>query len=50
MAKISLIGAGAWGLAIANTIAHNKNKIAVYSNEEDVVKEVNKYHTTHTTR
>ncbi len=47
MAKISLIGAGAWGLAIANTIAHNKNKIAVYSNEEDVVKEVNKYHTTH---
>lgn len=47
MAKISLIGAGAWGLAIANTIAHNKNKISVYSNEEDVIKEVNKYHTTH---
>ena len=47
MAKISLIGAGAWGLAIANTIAHNKNKISVYSNEAEVIKEVNKYHTTH---
>lgn len=47
MAKICLIGAGAWGLAISNTIAHNNNEIAVYSNEEDVIEEVNKYHTTH---
>jgi len=47
MTKISLIGAGAWGLAIANTIAHNKNKVLVYSDNKDVVKEVNKYHTTH---
>ncbi len=47
MSKISLIGAGAWGLAIANVIASNDNKISVYSNEEDVTEEVNKYHTTH---
>ena len=47
MPKISLIGAGAWGLAIANTVAHNRNKILVYSNEEEVIKEVNKHHKTH---
>lgn len=47
MAKISLIGAGAWGLAIANTVAHNRNKISVYSNEEEAIKEINQYHTTH---
>ncbi len=47
MAEISLIGAGAWGLAIANVIASNGNKIFVYSNEENVAKEVNEYQTTH---
>lgn len=47
MSKICLIGAGAWGLAIANTVAHNRNRISVYSNEEEVIQEVNKYHTSH---
>lgn len=46
MKKISLIGAGAWGLSIANTIAYNDNKVTVYSNGKEVARDINQHHIT----
>ncbi len=43
--KIILIGAGAWGTAIANLIADNKKNICAISDINEVAEEINKNHT-----
>ena len=44
MKKIAVIGAGAWGTAIANHLANNHNKVTLWCFEEDVVKDINNHH------
>jgi glycerol-3-phosphate dehydrogenase (NAD(P)+) len=41
MKKILVIGAGAWGLAIANTLSLNNNNVLVSSIENDIIEEIN---------
>lgn len=43
--KISVIGSGAWGSAIANLIAKNSFEVRVITNDEKSVKEINEKHT-----
>jgi glycerol-3-phosphate dehydrogenase (NAD(P)+) len=43
--KVLVIGSGAWGTAIANLLAQNKNQVFLSSREEVVVQEINKKHT-----
>jgi glycerol-3-phosphate dehydrogenase (NAD(P)+) len=45
MKKTLVIGAGSWGLAIANTISINNNIVKVSSIEDDIINEINKYKT-----
>lgn len=45
MEKITILGAGAWGSSIANTISQNCDNIILWSNKENVVDEINKQHT-----
>lgn len=39
--KINVIGAGAWGTAIANLLCENGNEVVIYSHEEDVIDSIN---------
>ena len=39
MNKISIIGAGAWGTAIANTIANNSYNVCLLTNKVDCLNE-----------
>lgn len=43
--KISVIGAGAWGTAIANLVAKNDHPTLVLTNEEEAVAEINQFQT-----
>ncbi len=59
LAKILVIGAGAWGTAIANLIAKNitknnlksdqnlKNQIGLIANNQEIVNEINNHHRNH---
>jgi len=42
--KILVIGAGAWGTAIANHLATNSHKVVLSSNEPDAIREINEEH------
>ena len=39
--SISVIGAGAWGTAIAATLSKNQNEIGLWAKEPEVVKSIN---------
>jgi len=39
--KIAVIGSGAWGCAIASVLANNNHKIALFTNDDAVTKEIN---------
>ena len=41
MKQISVIGAGAWGTALANLLSYNGNKTNIWAIEEDVVESIN---------
>jgi glycerol-3-phosphate dehydrogenase (NAD(P)+) len=41
MAKIAVIGAGAWGSAMANSLCKKGNKVKLWAYEEEVVDEIN---------
>ena len=43
--EVSVIGAGAWGTAIAQHIAGNSVNVLVWAYEKEVVKEINEKHT-----
>jgi len=47
MTKISVIGAGAWGTAIATSIAHASNNVTIWARELEVVDSINKSHKNH---
>ncbi len=40
MAKISIIGGGSWGLAMANLLSSNKHQVKIWEYNEDYVNEV----------
>lgn len=42
--KINVIGAGAWGTAVANLLCENGNEVTLYSHENDVIESINKFH------
>lgn len=42
--KIIIIGAGAWGTAISELLAHNNNQILLIANNLQIVKEINDLH------
>ncbi len=44
MAKISVIGSGSWGLALASTLVQNDHQVLVWSFFEEEVKEINELH------
>jgi glycerol-3-phosphate dehydrogenase (NAD(P)+) len=38
--RIGVIGAGGWGTALANILAHNHNEVLLWSHEEDVINDI----------
>ena len=42
--KISMVGAGHWGLALASVLAHNKHQVLIYDRSEEAVNNINNYH------
>ena len=47
MTRIAVVGAGAWGTALANLLAHGGHDVVLWAREEDVVTSVNERHTNH---
>jgi len=47
MKKIIVIGAGAWGTAIANLLAKNSNQVFLSANNKEVIDEINGKKTNH---
>lgn len=45
MEKISVIGAGSWGSALARILGDNQHDVLLYDTDCDVVNEINQYHT-----
>lgn len=45
MEKISVIGAGSWGSALARILGDNQHDVLLYDTDHDVVDEINQYHT-----
>lgn len=42
--KISVIGAGSWGLALSNVLSNNKHDVLVYDQNQKIVSKVNDLH------
>ncbi|MBE6124583.1 MAG: NAD(P)-dependent glycerol-3-phosphate dehydrogenase [Erysipelotrichaceae bacterium] len=42
--KISVLGAGAWGLALAHTLMDNGHEVLLWTIDEEAVKEINEEH------
>ncbi len=45
MKKLTIIGAGSWGLALANILCENKHQVLMYDYSVDTVNEINNFHT-----
>lgn len=45
MKKVTILGSGVWGSAIANITGFNNFKTVLFSNEKDSCDEINEYHT-----
>ena len=44
MKQIGILGAGAWGTAIAQVLAKNGNKVVLWAMEKEVVETINTRH------
>ena len=44
-AQVAVIGAGAWGTAVAKVIAENGNKVVIWARKESTCDEINLHHT-----
>ncbi len=44
MTRVAVIGAGAWGTALANSLAHKGDDVVMWAYEADVVRDVNERH------
>lgn len=42
--KITILGSGSWGTAVATLLAHNQHQVTLWTHEHDVVKTVNEQH------
>jgi glycerol-3-phosphate dehydrogenase (NAD(P)+) len=42
--KICVIGAGAWGTALANTLSNNKSDVVLVANKKEIADEINLFH------
>ena len=42
--KVSVIGGGAWGTTLAQTLADNQNEVLIRDVNKDFVNKINKYH------
>ncbi|WP_144511328.1 NAD(P)H-dependent glycerol-3-phosphate dehydrogenase [Bacillus sp. FJAT-22090] len=45
MEKVTVLGAGSWGTALAMVLADNKNECLLWSHREDQAQEINEHHT-----
>ena len=45
MAKVSIIGAGSWGSALARILGDNNNDVLIYDIDENIINEINTFHT-----
>jgi glycerol-3-phosphate dehydrogenase (NAD(P)+) len=45
MSDIAVIGGGAWGTAIANSLCKNNNNVKLWCFEKEVAEEINENHT-----
>jgi len=45
---VSIIGGGAWGTALAQTLAHNQTAVTLWARETEVVDDINKRHVNRT--
>lgn len=48
MTHIAVVGAGAWGTALANTFAENHTPVFVWDRNPQIIEEINKYRTNQT--
>ena len=47
MSKVTVIGAGAWGTTLAQTLSDAGNEVMLWARNQDVVSEINTNHTNH---
>lgn len=45
MSKVTIIGAGSWGCALANILCDNQHDVLMYDYSDNTVLEINNYHT-----
>ena len=45
MEKITILGAGSWGSALARILGDNKHNVVLYDTDQATIDEINLYHT-----